>query len=439
MSKYLSILFLLITSILSAQPNFYRVDVIRGADTTGGGCSDMDSMIVRTTGIVHGINLQGSSNRIQYSLIDKSIDTLLNSKSGIGIFKSDQNLPVTLNEGDSINVIGLVTCFNGLSQIVINTVQVLSSNRPLVNVRDVMFLSESTESMLVRIKNLEFVSSSWPVSPSGSGFTAKAFRGIPGTTGYIEFDIRIDNDCDLFGAPMPQGKVDIVGLGGQFDNSIPRDSKYQLLPRRSTDITPSLPQQVPVVKFSESSVTVEEGNNMNQITVQINNPSEEQISVQISAVDSTTTSDDYSLQLPQLVTFPANTNQIQVFTYNIVNDTINEPNEYFSLRLRKLPGNYTIGSDSIFRIKITGNPLSSTNDIQYLQITPNPITDYSIVKITNVKIDCMKVYNYQGKLEFYSTRNVSDEMKKINSLPQGIYKAVFSVGNKNITRTIIKQ
>jgi hypothetical protein len=439
MKKYLFLFFLLISSFIYGQAPFYRIDQIRGSDTTGGGCSDMDSMIVSTTGIVHGINIGQSNNRIQMVLIDKSIDTLLNSKSGIGLFKADQNLPVTLNEGDSINVRGLVTCFNGLSQIVIAQVDFLGSNKPLVNVREVMFLSESTESMLVKIKNLEFLPASWPASPSGSGFTAKAFRGTPGTTDYIEFDIRIDNDCDLFGAPMPTGKVDIVGLGGQFDSSIPRDSRYQLFPRRSTDITPSLPQQVPVVKFSESSVTVEENNNIYQITVQLSNPSEEQISVQISAVDSTTTSIDYSLQLPQLVTFPANTNQVQVFTYNIATDTINEENEYFSLRLRKLPGNYTIGSDSVFRVKIVGNPLSSVNDLQYFQITPNPITDYSIVKTANVKIDCMKVYNSQGRLEFYSTNNVSEEMRKINLLPQGIYKAVFSVGNKNITRTIIKQ
>ena len=32
-----------------------------------------------------------------------------------------------------------------------------------------------------------------------------------------------------------------------------------------------------------------------------------------------------------------------------------------------------------------------------------------------------------------------EEMKKIKDLPQGIYKAVFSIGNRNITRTIIKQ
>jgi hypothetical protein len=438
MKNYLFLFFSLITSLSFAQAPFFRIDQIRGSDTTGGGCSDMDSSIITTTGIVHGINIGQSNNRIQMSLIDKSIDTLMNSKSGIGLFKADQNLPVTLNEGDSINVRGLVTCFNGLSQIVIAQVDFLGSNRPLVNVREVMFLSESTESMLVKIKNLEFIPNSWPSSPTGAGFTAKAFRGTPGTTDYIEFDIRIDNDCDLFGAPVPTGKVDVVGLGGQFDSSIPRDSRYQLSPRRASDITPSLPNELPIVRFSEPSVVVQESTALYQITVQINNPSPEQISVGVTPVDSTTTPSDYSLQLPYLVTFPANTNTVQVFSFNILTDTVEESDEYFSLRLRKLSNNYNIGADSVFRIKISGSPLN-VKDVVNFQITPNPITDFSVVKTNSVNIDNFKIYNSQGRLEHYSTRNISEDMRILNKLPQGIYKIVFSVGNKNITRTIIKQ
>jgi DNA/RNA endonuclease YhcR with UshA esterase domain len=361
----------------------------------------------------------------------------MNSKSGIGLFKADQNLPVSLNEGDSISVIGLVTCFNGLSQIVIQSVQLHANNRPLVNTREVLFLTESTESMLVKIRNLEFLPSSWPASPSGSGFTAKAFRGIPGTNDYIEFDIRIDNDCDLFGSPVPTGKVDIVGLGGQFDSSIPRDSRYQLSPRRATDITPAAPLTGPTIKFSQTSVVVEESNAIQQITVEISNTSPEQISCIVEAVDSTTDASDYTLQLPYLVTFPANTNTSQVFTFNITTDSLNETDEYFSLRLRKLPGTYTIGTDSIYRIKIAGTQVS-VKDLDYYQITPNPITDNSIVRFKNVKVESMRVVNSQGRLEFYSTKNVEEEMKKLNKLPQGIYKVIFTTGNRNITRTIIK-
>ena len=438
MKKTLSILFLFLASFSFGQAPFFRIDQIRGSDTTGGGCSDMDSMDVTTTGIVHGVNIGASNTRIQLSLIDKSVDTLMNSKSGIGLFKADQNLPVSLNEGDSISVVGLVTCFNGLSQIVIQSVQLHANNRPLVNTREVMFLSESTESMLVKLRNLEFIPTSWPASPSGSGFTAKAFRGVPGTTDYIEFDIRIDNDCDLFGSPVPTGKVDVVGLGGQFDSSIPKDSRYQLSPRRSTDITPAAPLTGPTIKFSQTSVTIQESNSIQQITIEISNTSPEQISCIVEAVDSTTDASDYTLQLPHLVTFPANTNTVQVFSFNVTNDTINETDEFFSLRLRKLPGTYTIGADSIYKIRIAGSPVS-VKDLQCFQITPNPITDYSVVRVSNVKVDRVSVVNSQGKNVYTFTDNITEEMKKIKDLPQGIYKAVFNIGNRNITRTIIRQ
>jgi hypothetical protein len=281
-----------------------------------------------------------------------------------------------------------------------------------VNPREVLFLTESTESMLVRLRNLEFLPSSWPASPSGSGFTAKAFRGVPGTTDYIEFDIRIDNDCDLFGTAAPTGKVDVVGLGGQFDSSIPKDSRYQLSPRRSTDITPAAPLTGPSIKFSQTNVVIEESNAIQQITVEISNTSPEQISVIVEAVDSTTDASDYTLQLPHLVTFPSNTNTLQVFTFNILTDSLNETDEFFSLRLRKLPGTYTIGVDSIYRIRIAGSPVS-TKDLQSFQITPNPISDYSIVKVSNVKVDGVKVINSQGKVMFTFSDNIQEEMKKI--------------------------
>jgi hypothetical protein len=108
------------------------------------------------------------------------------------------------------------------------------------------------------------------------------------------------------------------------------------------------------------------------------------------------------------------------------------------LRLRKLPGTYTISADSIYRIKIVGTPVS-VKDLDYYQITPNPITDYSNVRFKNVKVESMSVINSQGRLEFYATRNVEEEMKRLNKLPQGIYKVIFSTGNRNIIRTIIKQ
>jgi hypothetical protein len=113
-----------------------------------------------------------------------------------------------------------------------------------------------------------------------------------------------------------------------------------------------------------------------------------------------------------LVTFPANTNTVQVFSFNITTDSIIETDEFFSLRLRKLPGTYTISADSIYKIRIAGSPVS-VKDLQCFHITPNPITDYSVVKVSNVKVDGVKVINSQGKVMFSFSDNIQEEMKKI--------------------------
>lgn len=46
-----------------------NVNEIRGMDTTQGGCSDYDSIYVRTSGVIYGNNFGLSSNRIQFSLV----------------------------------------------------------------------------------------------------------------------------------------------------------------------------------------------------------------------------------------------------------------------------------------------------------------------------------------------------------------------------------
>ena len=69
-------------------------------------------------------------------------------------------------------------------------------------------------------------------SPGGSGFTVQV------TDGANTFDVRIDNDVDLFNLPAPTGTFSVTGIGGQFDSSSPYDGGYQLLPRYMEDIDP---------------------------------------------------------------------------------------------------------------------------------------------------------------------------------------------------------
>jgi hypothetical protein len=63
--------------------------------------------------------------------------------------------------------------------------------------------------------------------------------------------MRIDNEVDLYSQPVPVGMFDVVGIGGQFDGSVPRDEGYQILPRYTADIIFPAP---PVYDFHISEI-----------------------------------------------------------------------------------------------------------------------------------------------------------------------------------------
>ena len=433
MKKIFILLSLLLSQVAFSQIVNVNVNEIRGMDTTQGGCSDYDSIYVRTSGVIYGNNFGQSSNRIQFSLVEKRADTLLNNRCGIGLFKNTMSIPVTLNEGDSVTIVGLVNCFNGLSQINIDSIKVHKNGSTLTQPRVVNTLGEISESFLVKMLNMEFMPSFWPASPTGSGFTAKAFRGILGTTDYTEFDIRIDNDCDLFGQTMPQGKVDIVGIGGQFDSSIPRDSKYQLLPRSSSDITPAAPVELPTISFQDTVHTIMEGV-VYVIPLKSTIPPTSQISCLVVSEDITTINLDYLLQQPSIATFPTSSMTAN-FGFTINSDNENEPDEQFYLRLRKLSGDYNIGVDSVAKITIIGT--TSVKE-KYFDFYKNSFNGNLNVKLPNGFTGQVVVYNSMGQTILTSKdSDINKDLSNLRNIPPGIYRAIFQTGDKRFTKTFL--
>ena len=435
MKKLFILLSMLLSQVaFSQQIVNVNVNEIRGMDTTQGGCSDYDSIYVRTSGVIYGNNFGLSSNRIQFSLVEKRADTLLNNRCGIGLFKSTTSIPVTLNEGDSVTVVGLVNCFNGLSQINIDSIKVHKIGCSLTQPRVINLLDEVSESFLVKMINMEFLSSNWPASASGSGFTAKAFRGTPGATDYLEFDVRIDNDCNLFGAPMPQGKVDIVGIGGQFDSSIPRDSRYQLLPRSSADITPAAPVELPSISFQDTVHTIMEGT-VYVIPIKSTTAPTSQISCLVVSEDITTINLDYTLQQPSIATFPTSSLTTN-FGFTINSDNESEPDEQFYLRLRKLSNNYNIGADSVAKITIVGT--TSNKNLQYFDIFKNSYNGSLNVKLPSGFTGQVVVYNSIGQPILTSKDSeINQDLSNLKNIPPGIYRAIFQTGSKRFTRTFL--
>ena len=177
---------------------------------------------VEIRGVVYGVDLQGNDN-VQFTIIDQT--------GGIGLF-STNDFGYTVNETDSVIVIGEISQFNGLTQINPDTIILAGTNSELRAPTVVDMLGEDTESELVRLQGVTVTE----VNNGGSG------NNYTVTDGANTFVVRVDADVDaatndlLVQAFDNMLTINITGIGGQFDNSAPFDEGYQLLPRYAGDI-----------------------------------------------------------------------------------------------------------------------------------------------------------------------------------------------------------
>ena len=346
MKNFILLILLTTAASLSKAQNIptYTIAQVRGNNSFEGGAADSNNVRCKIYGVVYGRNFGATGNRIQFTLRDAT--------GGIGIFRNTNDLNITLNEGDSIRAIGLVNHFNGLTQLTLDSVKKLAVNRPLKTPVLVFGLGEDTESDLVKLEGWQLSTpASWPAVPPASGFTVKVKKGSS------EVDLRIDNDCDLYGAPAPTGLLNIIGIGGQFDSSIPRNSGYQLLPRSAADITPGLPPVKPLIRFLQTDTLISENTGILLLPVQVTPAPESQTVLFIVAQDSNAINGtDYALQ-QSLLTFPANFPGNQFINVPIFDNNVNQGFRVFRIKLRKIDNDttFSIGSDSVIRITITDN------------------------------------------------------------------------------------
>ncbi len=220
-----------------------------GTVTTSDGNGVVDSLGVTCglQGVVYGVDLQGGPGLVSFTLIDGNND-------GIAIFAN--NPPAgdyNVNETDEVIVFGTIANFNGLIQLTADSIAVLSTNNTLVNPTVVTALDESTESQLVRIENVSLVDpGQW--NTSGGSFNVDL------TDGSNTYSLRIDNDVDIAGMPAPTGTFNVTGLGGQFDNSVPHDEGYQILPRYMPDIDPYNAGTITFPNYPIATVTTNDAN-----------------------------------------------------------------------------------------------------------------------------------------------------------------------------------
>ncbi len=194
-------------------------------------------------GVVYGVNLRPSG--LQFTLIDPT--------DGIGVISFEPLSDYVVNEGDSVHVVGIIDQFNGLTQIEISSITLISADNDLIDATVVTELNEFSESNLITVECLELVDASqW--TNDGSGFNVDL------TDGTNTFLMRVDADTDVFGTDAPEGAFTLTGLGGQFDNSSPYDEGYQILPRYIADVPEGVSTSFTLNEGSSDGVELISGN-----------------------------------------------------------------------------------------------------------------------------------------------------------------------------------
>lgn len=196
----------------------YDISIVNTEDESG--VADSIGVKAEIQGIVYGVNLRPAG--LEFTVIDADGD-------GIGAFNSGANFGYTVMEGDEVMIRGTIGQFNGLTQISVDTIAMLSAGNDLLPSTAVTALDETTESQLVTLENVSLVDpAQW--NESGSSFNISVTNGVD------TFLVRIDADVDIAGSAAPTGAFNVTGIGSQFDNSSPYTEGYQLLPRYQGDI-----------------------------------------------------------------------------------------------------------------------------------------------------------------------------------------------------------
>lgn len=213
---------------------FKTIGEVTGTDDEGVGTSL--GQLCELRGVVYGVNLR--PNGLQFTIIDQL-------KNGIGVFSSSENFGYEVTEGDFISIKGKISQYNGLLQIIPDTLNLISQDESLYPPYIVTTLDENTESQLITIKNCKLKNiSDW--KGDGSSFN------VTFTNGTDDFKMRIDNDVDLSTSAAPDYSFNLTGIGSQYDPSKPYTEGYQIMPRYASDIE----KLTNIIEFEDNDIQV---------------------------------------------------------------------------------------------------------------------------------------------------------------------------------------
>jgi plastocyanin/DNA/RNA endonuclease YhcR with UshA esterase domain len=207
--------------IIVGEPDVYQnVNLEQIRQNTNEGTPQLLAQKVRVEGVVHTPNLRPSG--LEFFILNPS-------NVGVSIFHPSSSFGYEVIEGDFVIVEGRVDQFRGLTQIVVEGIQLISSGNELVQPRIVETLTELEEGSLVQFRGVLQDESLW--TNTGSGFNVNWINPNTGQS----IIVRILSSTEIFGNSPISLWEGVTGIGSQFTNNPPFNSGYQLIPRYLSD------------------------------------------------------------------------------------------------------------------------------------------------------------------------------------------------------------
>ncbi len=200
--------------------DYPEYDIAELLDVDDEGFPEKLNTKVTVLGVVNSINFRTFG--YLFTIIDQYGD-------GLWLFRSD-DINYSVTEGDLISVKGELSFFNGLTELYIEEINVLSSNNELTEPIIISQHQEGQEGKIVQMNNLSYIDKSQWLG-NGESFNVEMTNGVE------NFTIRIDNNTEMSFDLAPMEPLNIVGVASQYDTEALYFDGYQVLPRYWVDFS----------------------------------------------------------------------------------------------------------------------------------------------------------------------------------------------------------
>lgn len=352
---------LVITDNDAAAPGIptYDIDDVKSVDANG--VADSLNVYTKLHGVVYTDDFRSGAGFSFY---------MYDNTGGINVFNFNDVSGYQVERGDSIRVIGEIDQYNGLIELIPDSIVILDSNLTLKSPAVVSSFGETEESEYVRLNNFTLVNpANWQTSGSFN---------VNITDGTNTVAVRIESSAGFNGQPAPTGAFDIIGAVTQYDNSSPYTSGYQLLPRDTNDIIPVV-ATTPTVSFAAGALSVLEDTGMVTIEMPIAPKATTAGTVKVYVSNGAgVTAADYSLTpaaVNDTLTFSVAANDsVLSFDINVNDDLLMEGNEDVMFSIVSA-SSVNIGVPSATTVTIVDNDLPMYDIADVTTVDANGVAD----------------------------------------------------------------